>query len=281
MEIFIAPLNYDILFHITKGDNVMELGLISLLSLIFGVVGMCLSCIVIGVIPCAISLILAIIALRNDLYARWPSICGIICSAVGFVMFAVVVSQTNGYEQANVATPTDIVENFTASDQTKYDESNYSKELVIENNDSENNDNQSNSVENSNITVRENESNPQIIDMDFDTFHLKYVSHEVSADYDGNPCVIIYYDFTNNDDEPQSALLAVYSQVFQNGIECDLAYIHDNEYTSNESKDVQKGTTIRVGSAYSISDMSDVDVIVKESFSFNDKSDKMTLKLSQ
>lgn len=256
----------------------MELGLISLLSLIFGVVGMCLSCIVIGIIPCAISLILAVIALRNDIYAKWPSICGIICSAVGIAMFAVVISQTDEYRKANVSTPTDVVENMTNHNEINIDNDRENTRFISENTEAKPSVFQ-NDKDISDKT--EDKSNDKIIDADFDNFTIKYISHEVSTDYDGNPCVIIYYDFTNKKDEPTSASMSIYSQVFQNGVQCDLAFITGNEYISNASKDVQKGITIRVGSAYVIKDMSDIDVVIKEAFSFSNKSDEMILKLRQ
>lgn len=251
------------------------MSLISLLSLIFGVVGMCLSCVVIGIIPCAISLILAVIALMNDMNAKWPSICGIACSAVGIAMFAVVVSQTDEYKQANVATPTEIVQNITNSDE-KSTGNNIQNEMTT----TENQSPEPRPATSTKSTAEETKINNQVIDMNFDTFSIKYASYEVSTDYDGNPCLIVYFDFTNNKDEPTSASMSIYSQVFQNGVECDLAFVTNNDYIDNASKNIQKGTTIRVGTARKISDMSDIDITIKEAFSFNDKSDEMVLKLN-
>jgi len=82
----------------------------------FGVFGMCLSCIFIGIFPCVLSVILGCIALKDDMSYKWPSICGIVCSAIGIIMFVVMVSQTNEYKSANVATPTEVVQNITNSD---------------------------------------------------------------------------------------------------------------------------------------------------------------------
>lgn len=254
----------------------MEISLISLLSLIFGVMGMCLSCIVIGIIPCAISLTLAVIALKNDIYAKWPSICGIACSAVGIAMFAVVISQTDEYRQSNVATPTDVVESVTNRNE-KNDNDRESTGFVNENVEPK-----SSAFQNNKDTAdkTEDKSNDKIIDADFDNFSIKYVSHEVSTDYGGNPCLIVYFDFTNNKDDPTSASMSIYSQAFQNGVECDLAFVTNNDYIDNASKNIQKGTTIRVGTARKISDMSDIDITIKEAFSFSDKSDEMKIKLN-
>lgn len=94
----------------------MTISVLSVISLILGILGMCLSCIVIGVIPCILSLILGGIALLNEDAKKFPSILGMICSAVGIAMFAVVISQSDEYKKANVATPTEIVQNYTNSD---------------------------------------------------------------------------------------------------------------------------------------------------------------------
>lgn len=256
------------------------MNLFGLLSLIFGVVGMCLSCIVIGIIPCAISLIFAFIALAKDADEKWSSICGIACSAVGIAMFAIVISQTDEYKHANVATPTEIVNNISNGKETnseiKNEENNRTNSEAGE---SENEEQQIGKAEhNEEDSEKQNEN--KIINADFDTFSIKYVSHEVSTDYDGNPCLIVYFDFTNNKDEPTSASMSIYSQVFQNGVECELAFVTNNDYIDNASKDIQKGTTIRVGTARKISDMSDIDILLKEAFSFSNKSDEMKIKLN-
>lgn len=91
----------------------MSTSVLSILSLMFGVFGMCLSCIFIGIFPCVLSVILGCIALKDDMSYKWPSICGIVCSAIGIIMFVVMVSQTNEYKSANVATPTEVVQNLT------------------------------------------------------------------------------------------------------------------------------------------------------------------------
>lgn len=68
----------------------MNIGILSVASLILGVAGMFLSFIYIGSFLCLISLILGIISLnKNDLTYKWPATCGIACSAVGvFIVLA-------------------------------------------------------------------------------------------------------------------------------------------------------------------------------------------------
>ena len=247
----------------------MSISVLSILSLMFGVFGMCLSCIFIGIFPCILSVILGCIALKDDMTYKWPSICGIVCSAVGIIMAVVVMTQSESYNTPNVATPTEIVQNITSSNESNQDSISDYKEQ------------NSTVVEKSNNIVAEPSTNSNIIDMNFDSFSATYVSYELSTDYEGNSCVIIYYDFTNNSDDPQSALTTTYMQVFQNGVQCDNAIVFEgNDYLDNYSKNVTQGTKIRVGQAFSISDMSDIDVIMKEAFSFSNKSDEMVIKLN-
>ncbi|ENY93451.1 hypothetical protein HMPREF1093_03527 [Hungatella hathewayi 12489931] len=114
---------------------------------------------------------------------------------------------------------------------------------------------------------------------------IKYTNHKVmTADYDGYPCVALYYDYTNNSKESESAMMADYSiKVFQNGLECDttfLSYDDKEEAFNNYSKEVLPGTTVNVAKAYRIKDMSDVTVQIKELWNWNDpKSTTVTLNL--
>lgn len=61
---------------------------LSILSLIFGIVGLLLSCIFIGIIPCIAALILGIIAIPKN-QSKGMAIGGIVCSAVGILIFIV------------------------------------------------------------------------------------------------------------------------------------------------------------------------------------------------
>jgi hypothetical protein len=41
-----------------------------------------------------------------------------------------------------------------------------------------------------------------LFDFDINDSHIKYTKHELSTDYEGNACVIVYYDFTINQIRP-------------------------------------------------------------------------------
>ena len=74
-----------------------------------------------------------------------------------------------------------------------------------------------------------------------------------------------------------------YITVFQNGVECDsafLSYDEREEAFDNYTKKVTTGTTINVAQAYRISDMSDITIQIKEMWNWsNPRVDTVTLSL--
>lgn len=123
-------------------------------------------------------------------------------------------------------------------------------------------------------------------DFSVDTCTIKYTDHKVfSFDYDGYPCVALYYDYTNTDTEPTGAYLADYHiTVYQNGIECDitsLPFDEDDEAVHNYIKKVTSGTTINVAQVFRLSDMSDITIEIEELWNWsNPKKQTITLSLN-
>jgi hypothetical protein len=99
------------------------------------------------------------------------------------------------------------------------------------------------------------------------TATTKYVvsvdSAAMGEDYQGNPCVIVSYTFTNNDEDAQSFMVAVNPEVYQNGTQCETAVCSDIDSQAQLSK-IKTGTTEQVQVAYTVSDTSDVEVEVYE-----------------
>ena len=92
-------------------------------------------------------------------------------------------------------------------------------------------------------------------------------------DYDGNPAILIYFTFTNNSEENQSAMISLSCKAFQNGIGLEDAFIVDeNVYDSSDlMKEIQPGSTIELAKAYTLSsDTAPVEFVVSESITFND-----------
>lgn len=121
-----------------------------------------------------------------------------------------------------------------------------------------------------------------IINFDGDGYNVTYTGHETSTDYEGKPCVIIYYNFTNNGEKNMNAAFSSYFKVFQNGIECETAIKMDApDSYENYMKDIQPGTTIEVCQIFSITDTSDLTVEVSDLISFDSKKDTQILTLEE
>lgn len=91
----------------------------------------------------------------------------------------------------------------------------------------------------------------------------------VTTDYNGDPCVVISFTFTNNSEETTSMASAVYPRVFQNGIECEMAFGTDYD-SGGYSADLRPGASIQTELAYELTDMSEIEVEVSDLFSWDD-----------
>lgn len=116
-----------------------------------------------------------------------------------------------------------------------------------------------------------------LFDFDVTNAHATYVKHEVTTDHNGDPCVIIYYNYTNKRSESKSADWGdVYIKAFQNGVQCDHAYLdYDNKTgkteLDNARKEIMSGVTITVAEAFKITDMSDVTLNIKDMWDWDNK----------
>ena len=108
-------------------------------------------------------------------------------------------------------------------------------------------------------------------------------SCRLAKDYEGKDVVIIKYVFTNNADDSTSFMVAFEDTVYQNGIGLNEAYILDdsaNYSSDNQMKDIKPGSTLDVEVAYVLNDTTtDIEVEVKELFSFDDKTISKTFSI--
>ncbi len=246
---------------------------LSICSMIFGIVGLLLSCFGIGIFPAVIGFILAIIALATH-QSKGMAIAGLTTSLIGIIIAAVILITGTAINSA-------LEEQGIVSSETD------KKKSVKK--DAGNTDDLSGTEQpesNSEPEQPESNSEPEqpaddnMIDFNMGKYIVKYTGHAIGSDYEGNPCLIVYYDFTNNSDEVTSAQMAAYIQVFQNGIQCESAiFMDENEAIRNYSTNVQPGVTINVGEAFKISDMSDVTIEASEAFSFDTTKDTMVIQL--
>lgn len=95
-------------------------------------------------------------------------------------------------------------------------------------------------------------------------------SHQ-TKDYAGKPALVVDFGFTNNSDKASSFLVAVSAKAFQNGVQLDSAIVGDDKkFDSGSSmKEIKPGASLKVQSAYVLTDTSDVTVEVSKLISLD------------
>ncbi|WP_110208685.1 DUF5067 domain-containing protein [Nocardioides daejeonensis] len=88
---------------------------------------------------------------------------------------------------------------------------------------------------------------------------------QVKSD-EGKPALLVEMTFTNNGDDAANFLWAAETKAFQGGVELEDAYIDDS---SNASKDIKPGASIKVRESFVLKDASEVSLEVVESFDLN------------
>ncbi|MBE6796933.1 MAG: DUF5067 domain-containing protein [Ruminococcaceae bacterium] len=110
-------------------------------------------------------------------------------------------------------------------------------------------------------------------------------SCRLAKDFEGDNVVIVKYKFTNNADDAAAFYLTFDDAVYQNGVGLNEAYVlkdSANYSADNQTKEIKKGATLDVEVAYELNDnTTDVEVEVKELFSFSDKTIKKTFKIKK
>lgn len=100
--------------------------------------------------------------------------------------------------------------------------------------------------------------------------YIKIVGAEYATDYQGNKCVVVTYEWTNNSDEGTSFFVAVNAKVFQNGIQSDYAVVSGLD--SKDTTEIKPGATLTVQKAYALQDeTSPIEVECEELFNFGDE----------
>ena len=104
-----------------------------------------------------------------------------------------------------------------------------------------------------------------------DKFTIKYKKHTITKDFAGNPCIMIYYDYTNHSTSASSAMVDVNLKAYQHGEVCDAAIPENNDDAIDHyTAEIQPEQTVTVCQAFTLTDESDVTVQVQEAFSFDE-----------
>ena len=106
---------------------------------------------------------------------------------------------------------------------------------------------------------------------------IKEIADQINKDYEGKDMVVINYDFTNNSEDTMSALVGIYMQAFQDGVQLDTAMVLDDSvYDAGiAQKDIKPGTTLE-GCQNAFVLTSDSPVEIEVSDMFNDPTVGMT-----
>ena len=87
----------------------------------------------------------------------------------------------------------------------------------------------------------------------------------------GNPCIMVYYDYTNNSSSASSAMVDVSLKAYQHGESCEAAIPENNDDAIDHfTAEIQPGQTVNVCQAFTLTDESDVTVQAQEAFSFDE-----------
>ena len=123
---------------------------------------------------------------------------------------------------------------------------------------------------NESLVEMENEtavSETDSIDMTNEYFTLHYTEHRISEDFGGNPCILIYYDYTNNGSSASSPMVDLNLQASQNGTPLSATILTEDDAAINQyMEDIEPGATARVCQAFALIDTSDVTVQAGDAF---------------
>lgn len=99
----------------------------------------------------------------------------------------------------------------------------------------------------------------------------------ITTDYEGNPALVVTYEFTNNSDEAASFDLSIANTAFQNGVSLEMAFMDDLEY---EDKEIKPGVTIDVQKAYVLNDTENsVEIELSELFNMDSPTSVTVIEL--
>jgi hypothetical protein len=103
-------------------------------------------------------------------------------------------------------------------------------------------------------------------------YAVTIVSCESAEDIDGNPAIIVTYEWTNNSAEETSFMVSLSSEAIQNGTSCEPAtVVADGFDAESYMRDIKPGETAVMQEAYVLVDAeSPIDINVEELLTFEE-----------
>lgn len=235
---------------------------LAIASMVLGILGLVLACLSIGLFPAIIGLILGIIYLATHRGGHGMAIAGVVTSAIAVAIAVIILIMGVGVSEALDKESNKKLNKggaSTTSADTEDKEESKTDSKADENKASE---------------------DDGVINFSTDTFAVKLTGYETSTDYEGAPCLLVYYDYTNTGEDNSSAMTDCYLKAFQGGVECDTAITSvSNDAMDNYMKEIQPGITVNVCEAFKISGPSDVTLQASELISLSDDKDTQIIKL--
>lgn len=115
-------------------------------------------------------------------------------------------------------------------------------------------------------------SESDTLDLTTEKFTIKYKKHTITKDFAGNPCIMVYYDYTNHASAPSSAMVDVSLHAYQHGETCEAAIPENNDDAIDHfTAEIQPEQTVTVCQAFTLTDESDVTIYAQEAFTFNEE----------
>lgn len=86
-------------------------------------------------------------------------------------------------------------------------------------------------------------------------YNVSILDAKKVTDYQGNPAIIVNFDYTNNSSESRMFSTSVACTAYQNGVQLSSAFILDGSYDAEESlKNIKPGSSLKVQQAYVLDD---------------------------
>ena len=126
------------------------------------------------------------------------------------------------------------------------------------------------------------EEDDGVLNYTSDQFTVVYDRYELSEDYSGNTCLLVYYNYTNNSEEASQPMVHVSLRASQNGENCTAAFpVDHNTEMDNYMAEVPAGSTVSVCQSFELTDTSDVTLELSEAYSFNEDVDTQVIQISE
>lgn len=103
--------------------------------------------------------------------------------------------------------------------------------------------------------------------------NVEFLEYKIEEDAAGTQCLVLYFDFTNNDKDNHAFGYTFDVKAFQNGVQLEPTYFHVNDETHNAEKEIKTGVTLKVAEQFELENVSgDIEIEIEP---FNIWSDKI------